>query len=249
MATPAQYRLGVECSDLRLEVRLNGLPVFSQAGGMRNRNALINHWIVDGRNTVSVLVAAPEGDAPADASPRAQIIITIDGAPAYTFNREPGASAKPLPLAAAGEFQSGASFGEWSWQRADTVGLNRATITEINAYLQRAFEVLNAADLGQTRALFRVKAEEHAVAFGIPTARHLQNQDDFFRDLFAQPNWAMEPINFERLEYTLYLGGRVLGVRYKDGSDVLRSKPFGDGEVFRIPLLLSKLNGQWTVVR
>ncbi len=130
------------------------------------------------------------------------------------------------------------------------VVLNPAVIAEINEFIKRIFNALNSANLDQTKALFRLKATEQATAYGIPLSQRLEDQDSFFREWFNGSGWKMEPIDYERLDYGIYAGGQVVQVRYGDGSDVLRSAPDNDeNDKVSFPLLISKIDGQWTVVR
>jgi hypothetical protein len=234
---------------MALEVRLNDLPVFHHAGGGRTRNALINPWIVDGRNTVLVRIALPAGlDAPPTGA-YVDVTITVGDATVYTFNWKPTVPLAILPLTAGGEFISETRFGLWSWQRGERIRLTPETLSAINAHVQRIFHALSSANLEQAMELFRMKAVEQATAFGMPLEERLAQQRRFFREMFSQPTWRMEPVDYVHLDYRLYAEGRVVSVKNWDGSDILRSAPDSDGAVFSVPLLLSLVDRKWTVVR
>ena len=246
MAT--EFKLQIECSDLQVEVLINDLPVFIQNGGQRTKNTLINHWLRDDHNRIEIRLN-PVGELnPNIANSYLELTLSENDRRFYAFSWKPSEE-EPLPVATRRGFNSNTNFGEWIWQNSEQLELNEATINEINRFLQRIYESLNSANIGETLNLFRIKAEEQAIAFGIPTDERLFQQRSFFEQWFSEIGWGMEKINFDLLSYRLCADGRVVFVSYKNSSDVLQSKPVGDGEMVSFPLFISKLEGRWIIVR
>jgi hypothetical protein len=245
-----EYKLFVECGDVSLEVRLNDAVVFASAEGARTRDARIDQWVTDGRNAVRVRVAPPRGAPQPPPEAFATVVISAAAAPVYNFSWRPGRPPRPLPLTSAGAFQSADARGAWAWQGAPAGGPpTPAEREQINGLLARLHRALDAGDLEAAAGLFRLKAEEQARAFGMPLDVRLAAQRETFAVWFGQRGWGMEPIDYERLAYEAQAQGRLVVVRYADGSEVLRSKPNEDGEVVSFPLVLSRVGGGWAVVR
>ena len=245
----AEFKLLAECSDLTAEVLLNGLPVFYQTGGMNTRNTIVNQWMVGGRNSIEVRIERAGDINPADVSAHLACRLSSSEDVVYAFSWQPGDSKSTLPYSTRAAFISDVDFIEWAWQRAELLKLDQTVIHEINRFLQRIHNALNTADLTETMMLFRLKAEEQAIAYEMPVVERINQQRRFFEDWFRQPGWGMKPVDYERLNYRLYAGNRVVLVEYKDRSDVLESKPVGEGEMISFPLFLSRIDRQWTVVR
>ncbi len=243
-----EYKLQIECSDLQAEVLINDLPAFSREGKF-TKNSLINHWVIDGNNRIGIRLNIPVDFDPVTANSYFELKLTEGDETLYSFLWNPSDTNAPLPVTTRRGFNSNTNFGEWVWQNAEQLELNEATINEINRFLQRIYESLNSANIGETLNLFRIKAEEQAIAFGIPTDERLFQQRSFFEQWFSEAGWGMEKINYDLLNYRLCADGRVVFVSYKNSSDVLQSKPVGDGEMVSFPLFISKLEGRWIIVR
>lgn len=245
----SEYKLQIECSDLQVEVLVNDLPVFIQNGGQRTKNTLINQWTIDGRNRLVVRLRADEEVEPSKANSYLEISLVENEESLYNFVWTPKDSEKPLPQTTRKVFNSDSNFGEWAWQKAELLKLNETTNKEINRFIQKVQETLNSANINETMAIFRIKAEEQATAFGMDINNRIFQQRAFFEQWFSENGWRMERIDYEKLSYSLYGDNRVILVNYQNGDDVLQSAPVGEGEIVSFPLFISKISGTWMIVR
>lgn len=254
------YQAEIRSQGLAAEVRVNDLPVYDNDGarGGGSVGGIINDSIVNGRNTVSVVLGPAQGrPAPAPGSlVSVQIREARPGvgpakdppAPLYAYYWKMEGAGQPLPRVQ-GAFESQTRFGTLSWQRAAPVTLDAATEAGVRSLIERLHRAMQDGDVPGVMALLAVKARDGATASGLPQGEFLSGQEDYFRQEFAQPGWKMRPLDAGALRFRLYGGGRVVGVTDARGQEALRSLPGPDGVVSGVAVYASLLDGQWTITR
>jgi hypothetical protein len=74
----------------------------------------------------------------------------------------------------------------------------------------------------------------------------------FFENLTGQEGWSMEPLTRDDLKYTV-INDKVIKLERKDGTALLQSRDIkdshGDEATFVLPVYMSRIKGQWQVVR
>lgn len=244
-----EFKLEIECSDLAVEVWFNDLPVFFQNGGMRTKNAIINQWLIDGRNRVEIKLKAIEKIDPVEVNAHLNLNLMDNQINLFSYAWKPGDTKKNLPQFTNGGFVLGMEFGQWVWQQAEILELNEMLFREVNRYLQGVYESLNSGNIIETMNIFRVKAEEQARAYGMAIDTRITEQRRFFESWFSETGWRMQPIDYNSLEYTLCGDKRIIQLNKNDGSNVLQSVPVSSGEMISFPLFITKFNGNWLVIR
>jgi len=249
------YQARIRTAALALDVRVNDLPVFENDGsrGGGSTGGVINDSIIDGHNTVSVRVRPAQGQTLP--SPSGVVVVEINRVlppdapkPVYEFEWKVRDIHAPLPTETGG-FESGTHFGTLAWQRAAPVALDAATEAGVWAQVHQLHEAMAAKDAARMTAILAVKAHDKAIISGLPPEEFLADQERYFQDMFSRPGWEMEPVSAADCQYRLYGNGRVVGVKDKQGRDVIRSGSHTDGGVSTISVFVSLLNDQWVIVR
>lgn len=145
----------------------------------------------------------------------------------------------------------------WAWQSAQPGNFgpgDEAAVAAILASLQTA---MAAADANAASTILDTKAREIAkLRYSAPDAAVIEQRDYFVTNLFADPDWAMEPLDTADLVYTLMGGGLVVHVTHTNRPYALRSVPIeykGAQSRFNLDPYLSKIpDGQggfeWQVI-
>lgn len=172
------------------------------------------------------------------------------GAPktVYEFDWKVGSVHAPLPTET-GAFESETQYGTLAWQRATVVTLDAATEAGVWAQVQQLHDAMAAKDAARMTALLTVKAHDKAIISGFPPKEFVADQKQYFQDKFNRSGWEMEPVSAADCQYRLYGNGRVVGVKNKQGQDIIRSRPHTDGGVSAVPVFVSLLDGHWVITR
>jgi hypothetical protein len=146
-------------------------------------------------------------------------------------------------------FEVATAFPAWSWHGADVLPEDFAPGDDLRAFLTGVHASMAARDVdGMVRHL-RVKASEMAAAFGIPIEERLRDQREFFAGLFAEPGFAMEPIDWEGLRPVRHAGGRLWECADRRGDPAVSSVPLPGGARFGLELFLCRRDGAWMICR
>jgi hypothetical protein len=254
--------LEVLTQGMRARVSLNGAPVFDDYTGARKTlQTKANAYVIEGSNELKVQLALawdPEERPPDAPQPsfRVRLIVGEHG-------REPGPEAVKLdytwdpttaPIQAAllrtvveHTFTPPETYGRWLWQDADVVALDDTQRRAIGALVLQIHAAFAARDREWIRAALQVKSSEVARALGVPPEEYSAGFAQYLESLFASDRWALEPIDRDALLYRSHANGRLVSV-----SDTLDGPPIRgtDGErPFVFPMIVSRLQGQWWVVR
>lgn len=248
------YQAEIHSLGLAADVRMNDLPIYKDdgTGGGGSIGGVVNDSVVDGHNTVNVVLHPLSGHS--HIAPGGLISIKISElqsngniATLYTYQWKAEDAHTPL-LRAHGEFASKTHFGLLAWQGATPVTLDAATEAGVHALIVRLHEAMDMKDLAQMTALLTIKARDGATLSGFSDAAFVADQESYFRQKFAHPGWRMQPLPSE-LHYQLYGKGRLVNVTDARGREVLRSRPDHDGVMVGVTAFASLLDGQWTITR
>ncbi|RMG42278.1 MAG: hypothetical protein D6719_06780 [Candidatus Dadabacteria bacterium] len=113
----------------------------------------------------------------------------------YTFNASPSQS--------------------WAWQGAQSVSspLSASDKAAIESIVSSIHAALVAKDVSTLSSLLQVKAEEVAKLTYQSSTAAIADQENFFQtNLFADPNWGMQPLVTANLVYSVIAGGKVVRV-------------------------------------
>lgn len=252
--------LEVSTEGLKAGVWVNGVPLFEQTDGEpRFVQSVINHWVVDGPNTLQVYLSPSESGAPGRAvafgcklqrgafgmrEPPTDTLTEYR----WSATKTPLSAGDPK-LVATRRLQIDHPFERWRWQSAPRRTLSpedQDAILQLVLSLHRALSMKNSRGfLSQIRA----RNDEMSRAFDLTTTAVNDDLTAALQTFFTAPKWAMTPIKDppNEVSFRPVADGRVIEVRHRDGGPVLRGT---DGErAFAYPVMVSLLDDAWTVIR
>lgn len=145
---------------------------------------------------------------------------------------------------------------KWSWQSgADIAGINddASVRDELTAYLKRLHAAIDTRPADEWAPFFKAKLDDLAKAMGKPAEEFRTGQLEFFKSLTAIEGWKLEPFDPSRLWF-VPVNDRVVSVSYVDSEGPIVSVPLKKPgsqtpDRFTMPIFVSKIDGEWTVVR
>jgi len=250
------YQVLVNYEELRLDVRVNDMPVLLNTRGQGFGVYVINNLLIGADNTLTVTVKPPHGAAHAPANASMHINVTASsgqdggnkGRVLYNYEWKMKDIHAPLPSLRE-HFQAQPPSEPLSWQNAAKIQLTDADKAAISAQIRRLYHAMETKNVAETAALLVSEAHDQAVGFGMPLAHLEADQRQGYQEDFSQSDWHLSPINYGALEYDLYGGGRVVLVHTRDGRKVFTSAPDKDGSSVAFDPLLSQINGQWVIIK
>jgi hypothetical protein len=249
-ATPVFYTLSLEGRDLGAEIFLNDVLVDTlDAAERASASTAINPWVTPGTNQLRIrsLVSQPGAHPPvvqarvgkrgADDLGTPEQLATLQIAPAgpdavvdqtTTFKVDP---APPAEL----------------WTRAEVLRLDgdaRAAAGNLARALERAFASRDAAAVAtllgwKTADIARASFRDQELA-----RTTLREQLD---TLFTDPAYTMDFLTPEALVFELCANQKLLRVARPTGP-ALQIR-LSQGGRYRLPLLMAKVDGAWTIAR
>ncbi len=144
----------------------------------------------------------------------------------------------------------------WAWQDGEDLGEfppDDPRRGSLLAFLKELHTTVSKPDPEEWRPFFQTKIRDLARATGREPDAMAEDYFKFFKTLTTLDEWDLEPLAPGRL-FIVGLNQRVLRVRYVDSEGPLISVPLpkpGEGtrDRFSIPLYLSLIDGEWTIVR
>jgi hypothetical protein len=260
------FYLHIRTRGCAADIRLNDAPCFSvRVDAPQAAFPTISEWVVVGENVLSVeltelgedprvhvaLCEAQIGDVPEPGHERE--LIVIDWPPLPTATQAPArAPTAPLILRATG--QATHPFGEWSWQHAPPLTLDRRTITDVIAYVRDLHAALAAGQIDALIDQSAVKFNEVAPAYAMSVSEARQRITDSWAALSAQPGWQLAPFDEADIDLRLHCDARLIEPTTREGLPVIRQAQAIDGELWAIELFIAGTHweytaGQLTIVR
>ncbi len=254
------YRFSIVHHGFSIELRVNDVVIDSDPAGMfRNRAFINNLFIVNGKNTVtlSISLAGDPPQMPADLTLSCMVHeLTedqLDGKnlpPPLALLEFPGKEVPSFPATLTAEFDVDSPFDRWFWEDAERVDEVMPDDVVACADVAKSLHgALEQKDLQKLLPHLEIKTKEIAHAFYIDPTQRAQDQQEFFKEVFNDPQFGMEPLNTEDLEIVPMGNNRVFLLRKSDGAIALESKELSAGYCFSLPIYLSKANGEWRVIR
>ncbi len=254
------YRFSLAHHGFSIELRLNDVVIDTDpAGTFRNRSFVNNQFILDGKNTVKLTLglAGSPPKLPQDLTLACMVHeLTADQLAGPNFPeplvllRFPGSEVPSFPASLSGSFEIKSPFGRWAWQEGERVdNLTPADLLSCADLLGKIYGALSNGSFSALLPLLSIKTSEMARAFYVSVQDRSLDQQQFFRQIFDDSQFAMEPFKADDLEMVPMGKNRLFLVRHADGKPALESKELSEGYCFTLPIIVSKLGGEWTVVR
>ena len=249
------YQLDANYDGVRLDVRVNDMPVILDKSGHGAGVHIINDLLTGASNTVTVTAKPLQGQAHASANASLHIDIVAfppqgggTGKMLYRYDWKLKDSRAPLPNVH-GQFQTQPPLAPLSWQNAAI--LQKATLDKagINAQIKRLHMALETKNAAETTALLASEAHDQEVSLGLPPDDPGGEQRKIYEEQFRQPNWGLTPVHYAALEYDLYGGGRVVHVHAPNERPAFTSTPDKEGVSTVFDFYLSFIDGRWVIVK
>jgi hypothetical protein len=254
------YRFSLTHHGFSLELRVNDIIIDADPDGIfRNRSFVNNQYIIDGVNKVQLRIglAGNPPQIPKDLTLACSVYeCTADQLGGNNLPQPlvlltfPGKDVPSFPAALNGSFESKSPFGRWAWQDAERVeAVTPDDLLSCAALVKKLHAALSQRSLPTLLPMLSIKTAEMARAFYVPPEERRQDQEQFFRQVFGDSRFAMEPLKTDDLEVVPMGENRVFLIRHLDGKPTLESKELSEGYCFTLPVITSKISGEWKVVR
>jgi hypothetical protein len=263
MAKTRKLLLNIESARLLSRVVFNGIVLADDAvTDSLSRAFVLNAWAVNGVNDISVglaLLPRTLGAAPkSSAEPRFALTLksawpdssASDETVLANFSWE--ASSVPLVAGQGKEvLKQGVPWDApiaWSWTKATPVAyLSSDDKESIAALLNRVRAALQERDIASLQKLQTLQISEQALALGESPAEFLGSYANFLQERTAAKDWTALPVNTAALRFLPMASGLLQLVRDKSGRPPIVCTGSAGG--FAIEPFVSKINGQWVIVR
>lgn len=251
------YAIDFNCHHIAYAIKINDILIeTSRFHDMPRRTIKANQWIYNGKNTFEInLSINPRWENALDDNNFRFNIIEYSGingeySPQPVVQNEWYYSeGTQFPVNLKEEFTTDIPYGNWIWQDADTIDEENFDRHSLNEYLKTLHACLKEKDFSRLEPLLKTKATELAEAYYLDINERFRDQQSFFtEELFGNPAWDMQPIDFDTLFYRFHAENRLVEVINKEGKSPIRSTSL-DGYTFSIPLFLCHKNNQWILCR
>ena len=253
-----QIYLSVSSCKVAFGVSINGVEVVqSPLQPVYTRRLPINQWVFSGENefVVNIFMDPNWKEELKDQSLEVEIVeySVIDGE--YTpkviqkieWNYDKDKTT--FPVVRQGRFKLDVPFGDWLWRKGKTFTNETLPLESLKTYISTLHEGLSKKNFSALEPMLRVKATELAKAFYLPESERFKEQQSFFEEeLFADSNWGMKPIDFNKMKVRFHANGRLLEIVDSTGKPFLQSLPLED-TTFSLPLWVCYYKNQWVLCR
>ncbi|KMQ49646.1 hypothetical protein CHISP_3430 [Chitinispirillum alkaliphilum] len=257
MSNPFYY-FSIGHEGLAIEIWFNDVLLDTDPdGAFRDRQFLNNLYVLDGENSLKVKVGLP------GQPPRKPESLDLKVGLHEVFSEEdslpepiaeitfPGTDIPSFPAVLDTTVQINSPFGKWSWEQGEVIDIeDPQTIPSVMNLLGKLHQTLSSRDIDTITNIMDVKARDMASAYFMPVEERLEGQRDFYREVFDDPQFEMEPLqSFDNLRFVPMAHGRLLLIEQKNGNSALESKELSEGYCFCLPVILAKFGNELKVVR
>ncbi len=233
----------------------------------------VNEYIVSGRNEIAVLIDPGQSPGTAmgtpgelrkrknfgektevsymlSAYPEGAVVGGPDRAELVSLSWQPEAGRPaftPLVLSAAVDIAPG--FGPWRWQEGPVLELTDAARGEVDAFVKEMHLALSGAMHEPFIDKSAVRCREVEEAYGLPAGERLEMIRSNFPEIMSRPEWGMEPLEGIDADYRLCGRSRLVELVAADWNAILRQTPNEEGGAAYFTMLISRLDGEWQIVR
>ena len=265
---PISYVAQVKASNMRVELRVNDVPVgiFAPGEAATTAEVPLNEFLVTGRNSATLIAHANPlpsrvlepwlpGAAPGvQLGAPAQVQVTIvrvggsAAAPTPVAQLAWNGGAQPVPTTGEKSFDVDIRLPGWAWTRARELQAGDAAA---------AFQALRALharlaqkDASSIVALMDLKLQEvTAGAYGVPPGPLRSSFQTGLGRCMNDPTWTLLPIDPGQVDLRLVGGRRMAECLRPGGGHALMYAKQGSQSTFFLPIMLGLLDGRWQVLR
>lgn len=194
-----------------------------------------------GVHAVARLVKYPVGVYPGDTS--GEVLGTVQ----WT-----GQSSKKevFPKVVTAKIDLGSMFGRWQWQDAEQVMMDKKTLSEVTNYAANFFAAFSASNGQEMLNFAHLRLEEGSKAY--PGKVLAEDNSLFLRDVEERKkntHWKVTPLQPALFDFRVCANGRMVEMVNSDWKPPFRGTFEGSDEEYSYRMFLSKIKGQWKMVR
>lgn len=260
----------VDKQNCEVELYVNGIPMRHSSTRQSSASIPAHRYLVDGANEIELIINP--GPTPSQAR-TAQRELDSTGMQAearlvkYPVGVYPGdasgevlgrvqwqgqnAKKEMFPKILATKIELGPLFGRSQWQDAEKVTLDKKTLAEISAYVEK-FYVAFAASKGQELldfAKIRIEEGDRANPGKNPTKENALFLSDV-EERKQNKHWKVAPLRPQLFDFRLCAQGRMVEIVNTDWEPTIRGSFDDDSDgPYTYQMFLSKIKGQWVMVR
>lgn len=252
-----------------VELYVNGIPMRSSSTSGDKASIPVHQFLVDGKNEIEIvvnpgptpskartaqreldstgvqasarLVKYPVGVYPGDAS--GEVLGSVQWA---------GQNAKKeiFPKIVASTVDLGQLFGRWQWQDAEVVTLDKITLAEISAYVEKFYAAFSASNGQEMLAFSKLRLEESDKSY--PGKNPAEENAMFLKDVEKRKQnkaWKVTPLRPPLFDFRACANGRMVQIINSDWKSPFHGTFEGSDKEYSYRMFLSKIKGQWVMVR
>ncbi len=260
---PPVYYLNVSVRGYRAEVFVNGAPILDtplEAGYTAIPS--VSEWMIEGRNEISVEIAAraPVATTPDPDSPQRLIVQLCEGAlgemvtPGQEqvlceIRHSPAQDLGPRPPARLLVTHSLAQWPRWAWQDAPVFANDEAADAELWTFLESVHHELAEGRIDAVLARERIKFAELGPLYGSSPAEAAALTRSQIVELSMKAPWSVAPLEREEILLRRCCDGRVVELRTVDGRAALRSGPTMQDAAWSLFAFVARVDGLLEIIR
>ena len=267
------YVLECRAEQCTAEFYINDIPVIRRGPDIGDAfGGPVNFFMVDGVNTLDILVhpgptpaeavsgpggnryrMVPEKGAAASAAlaayPKGAVLEGPDREEIVSVEWKAGEGACVFPTTKGVRIDLGDLYGRWKWQDAEPLDPDAGAFDEARDFVIGIHSSLAIGDFDRYVDLGVSRSEEADRAYGKPagaTAGTLRGMKAYCAD---DPAWGLQMLNPDEFSFRLCGENRVVDCLSKTWKPVLEELPDMEGSVSRYPIMISRIDGEWEIVR
>ncbi len=251
------YIMNVERRAVDVSIEFNGVPIVQWTGpGPQQVVEALNGWMIGTAQELRVRLEWPRRKR--FAAGQAKFLVRVAG---LERDKPPSAKgalcefdwpiegqAEQYPYETVLRFDVGKPPPAELWTHARPMDFNDGGRAAVLDAVRQVHEAFGARDRARCAALLEYKALDVRRAFHIPPEEGRRDLAELLDELFSTPDWAVAPLEPEKLELHVVAGNRVVWATMPGNVAAIRTAASSSAG-FSLPLYLAPLEGKWTVVR
>lgn len=267
------YVLECSATECVAEFYLNDIPVTRRGPDYGTEfDGPINYLVVDGENTLEAVIqpgSTPAASIPGDGPERTRQLLDEgagvkaalvrypkgaaiggpDGQELFALNWSAQPQAQMFPRVVGTACDLGAVYGRWIWQDADRLVLDGETRQEIFDFLLMIHGHMVVGDFEEFINFSRLRNEEADRAYDKGAGMTEMQIRAMRGDPVSIPDWGMAPLIPDNFDLRLCGKGRLVECVTKSWKAVIEEIPDEEGAVNRYPMMITRIDGHWQIVR
>lgn len=160
-----------------------------------------------------------------------------DGEPEPFPQRVDGDVTVPLPL------------GPWTWQSAEELALDDATVGAVASVIEIVRSGLEAGDIASFLELGSRGLREIARAYDDSPDEGVHTLRAVVQHSRGAAHWRFPPLPRDAWDLRLVAGGRMVECIGRDWEPIVRSITDSEANSFQMPMLMGRVAGTWAILR